>query len=181
MKLPLAYYGDPVLRQKGARIEAIDDEIRQLVADMIDTMNAENGVGLAAPQVHRSVALFITCMPTENPDGTWSKGITRVFINPKIISYSEEMWGLEQGCLSIPGVSAEVLRPLRVMVEATDLDGNIFTHEFEAHEAQAVMHENDHINGVLFIDRLTLRKRKGLEPILRAIKKKYSSNTIPKK
>jgi peptide deformylase len=173
MKLPLAYYGDPVLRQKGARIEVVDDEVRQLVHDMIDTMNAHNGVGLAAPQVHRSIALFITAMPLKNPDDTWTKGVLRVFINPKIISHSEEMWGLEQGCLSIPGISEKVIRPLKVTIEATDLEGNVFTHEFNAHEAQAVMHENDHINGVLFIDRLTLRKRKGLEPILRAIKKKY--------
>lgn len=174
MKLPLAYYGDSVLRQKGARIEAIDDEIRKLVHDMVDTMNAHNGVGLAAPQVHRSLALFITAMPKKNPDDTWTQGILRVFINPKIIAHSEELWGLEQGCLSIPGICEEVIRPLKVTIEATDLEGNIFTHEFEAHEAQAVMHENDHINGVLFIDRLTLRKRKGLEPTLRAIKKKYA-------
>ncbi len=83
MKFELAYYGDPVLRQKGAPVGAIDDTIRQLVEDMIDTMNAHKGVGLAAPQVHRSLALFITCMPKTNPDETLSPGILRVLHQPK--------------------------------------------------------------------------------------------------
>ncbi len=79
-----------------------------------------------------------------------------------------------QGCLSIPGIRDEVIRPFKVTVQATDLNGNTFVGEFEGPEAQCVMHENDHINGVLFIDRLPAKKRKALKPILRAIKKKFS-------
>ena len=101
MKLPLAYYGDPILRKKGSRIEGIDDEMRQLVADMIETMNAENGIGLAAPQIHRSLALFIIQVPQEGPDDTWEPGQLYIFFNPKILSYSQELWECSEGCLSI--------------------------------------------------------------------------------
>jgi len=172
-KLPLAYYGDPILRKKGARVETINDGIRQLANDMIDTMKESNGLGLAAPQVHHSLAMFVICVPTQQPDESWLPGKVRVFINPKIVSYSDDLWGYVEGCLSIPTIYEDVLRPFKVTVTATDLEGNEFTEEFEGLEAHAVMHENDHINGVLFIDRLSAKKRKELEPRLRQIKKKF--------
>jgi peptide deformylase len=174
MKLSLAYYGDPILRKKGSPVVEINDEIRQLVADMIETMEANNGIGLAAPQVHRSLALFITSVPLEGPDDTSIPGTLRVFINPKIISYSKEQWECSEGCLSIPLLYGSVNRPLKVTVQATDLDGREFIQEFEGLEAHAVMHENDHINGVLFIDRIRGKERKELEPQLREVKKKYA-------
>jgi peptide deformylase len=173
MKLPLAYYGDPVLRKKGARIEGIDDELRQLVNDMIETMNAENGMGLAAPQVHRSLALFITFVPVQQPDDTWEDGTLRVFINPKILAVSQEHWEHSEGCLSIPGVRGNVSRPVAVRIEFTDLEGNRLVEEFTGLEASAVFHENDHINGVLYIDRMKTKDRQAMESHLREIKKKY--------
>lgn len=173
MKLPLAYYGDPILRKKAAHIEAIDDDIRNLAQDMIETMEAHDGIGLAAPQVHRSVALFIISVPIQNPDDSWTPGPLKVFINPKILSYSDDLWGYSEGCLSIPTVYEEVLRPFKVTIKATDLEGNEFVEEFEELAAHAVMHENDHVNGVLFIDRLPPKKRKQLDQVLRQIKKKY--------
>jgi peptide deformylase len=175
MKLPLAYYGDPILRVKCSQVKEINDDIRQLVNDMIETLEEYKGAGLAAPQVHRDLALFMTFAPVRDPENPekWLKPRLRVFINPKIISYSkdESVWG--QGCLSIPKIFGDVRRPFTIVVTATDLDGNSFTEEFSDYEAQAVMHENDHINGVLFIDRLEMRERKKLEPQLRELKKKY--------
>ncbi len=173
MKLPLAYYGDPVLRKKTTRINAINDELRQLVADMIETMHAANGIGIAAPQVHHSLSLFIICVPTEGPDDTWIPGKLYVFLNPKIISVSEELWEHVEGCLSIPKLYGKVTRPLKVKVEYTDLEGNRLTEDFSGLEGSAVMHENDHINGVLFIDRMKGKERQEIEPLLREIKKKY--------
>lgn len=176
MKLPLAYYGDPVLRRKTTPIEKIDDSIRQLVADMDETREAHNGVGLAAPQVHKSISLFITCVPRYDKEkDEVIPGVLKVFINPKIIDYSQELWGLDQGCLSIPGVYGKVYRPAKVTIEATDLEGKTFVETYAYYDAQAAMHENDHINGVLFIDRLTLKERKDFETKLREIKKKYHS------
>lgn len=175
MKLPLAYYGDPILRTKAAAIAKIDDHIRQLVSDMTETLEEHKGVGLAAPQVRHSLALFITCAPIKVSDEPekWEPGQVRVFINPKIISYSEDESVWNQGCLSIPKIYGDVRRPFTILVEATDLEGNIFTEEFYDYEAQVVMHENDHINGVLFIDRLDSHERKKIEPQLRELKKRY--------
>lgn len=179
MKLPIIYYGNPILRKKCARVDAITDEIRQLVADMIETMRAaDNGIGLAAPQVGRSLAIFVTEVPVPvkaegEQEVRWLPGKVRVFINPKLINHSEEQWDRGEGCLSIPKVYGEVIRPVKVTVSATDLDGNEFQEEFSWLEARAIMHENDHINGILFIDRMHGKKRKELEPALNAVKKKY--------
>ena len=174
MKLPLAYYGNPILRKKGAPIESINDEIRQLVKDMIDTIIEHNGIGLAAPQVHRSLALFITSVPVEQPDGNWLPGELRVFINPKILSIAEEKSTRSEGCLSLPTIYAEVNRPVKIRIRATDLEGNDFEEEFSDLAARCIMHENDHINGVLFVDRVQGKERKELEPKLKEIKKKYN-------
>ncbi len=180
MKLPLTYYGNPILRKKGTPIEKITDEIRQLVKDMEETMIGFNGAGLAAPQVNRSLALFLTHVENEDekaPGTEQTAPPVRVFINPKILEYSEELWGYPQGCLSIPdpNIYGVVFRPIRIKIEATDLEGNRFTEEFSKLSAQAFMHENDHINGVLFIDRLQKKEREQLEPFLRKVKKEYEN------
>jgi peptide deformylase len=174
MKLPLAYYGDPILRKKGAPVFHIDESIRQLVKDMADTMEANDGCGLAAPQVHQSLALFITCIPQYLDEETVLPGELRVFINPKIISYSQELWACKEGCLSIPGLREIVVRPLNVSIQATNLEGKDFQDSFVGFDAHVIMHENDHINGVLFIDRLPPTRKKEIEGFLREIKKKYS-------
>lgn len=175
MKLPFAYYGQPVLRKKGTPVTEINEEIRNLVQDMVQTLIEHgNGIGLAAPQVFQSLALFITHVPFEEEDGKWNEGVLRVFINPKIISVSEDLYAREEGCLSIPGVYGEVVRPGSVRISATDLDGNTFEGEFSGLEGRCILHENDHINGVLFIDRIRGKARKDLEPKLQAVKKKYS-------
>lgn len=176
MKLPIAYYGNPILRKKGARVDAITDELRQLVADMEETMMAHDGIGLAAPQVNHSIALFITRVAENTDEDRDAPCVTRVFINPKILEYSEEQWLRGEGCLSIPQVYATVSRPLRITVEATDMDGKRFTEEFKGLPARAIMHENDHINGVLFIDRVHGKEREELEPYLRFIKKNFNKN-----
>jgi peptide deformylase len=179
MPLPLAYYGDPVLRKKAAPIDEITDEIRQLVRAMKETMEANDGCGLAAPQVHHSVALFITCIPryveseNEDEEEKMIPGELRVFINPKIISYNDEIWACQEGCLSIPKLRETVERPAKVVIEATDLEGNRFTEEFHEFDAHVMMHENDHLNGVLYIDRLSLKRKKEIEAELKEIKKKY--------
>jgi peptide deformylase len=177
MQLPLAYYGNPVLRKKTIPVVAITEEIRQLVQNMIDTMHALNGIGLAAPQVHQSLSLFITQVPikisVDPEDHHWKQGPLRIFINPKIITHSKETTIQEEACLSIPGVSGKVERPYTITVHAMDLKGNIFEEEFSALQARAIMHENDHINGTLYIDRVFGKERRELDKPLNAIKKKY--------
>jgi len=173
MKLPLAYYGDPILRKKCEDVEVINDEIRQLVKDMIETLIEHNGIGLSAPQVHKSLRIFITAVPKEQDDGSWLPGTLRVFINPEILWVSDIIENRAEGCLSIPKLYSEVDRPSKVKVRATDLEGNVFEEEFTDLEGRCVLHENDHINGVLFIDRIHGKQRKKLEPMLRQVKKKF--------
>jgi peptide deformylase len=175
MILPLAYYGDPVLRKKGAQVERVTDEIRELVNNMIETMIASKGVGLAAPQVHHSVSLFIAYFfkDDEDEDTLIDRERVRVFINPRIIEYSKELTCYSEGCLSIPQIYEDVERPLHITLTALDLNGKSFTEEFHDFDAHVILHENDHVNGVLFIDRLPLKTRKALEPHLHKIKKKY--------
>jgi peptide deformylase len=173
MKLPLAYYGDPILRKKGSPVTKFDNELAMFVTNMVDTMNAHNGQGLAAQQVYQPLNIFITHVAIEGPNDTWLPGDLRVFINPKIIKYSEEVWIWPEGCLSIPKLYEDVMRPFNITVTAQDLNGKEFTEEFRGHQARAIMHENDHINGVLFIDRIHGKRRKEIEAILRNIKKTY--------
>lgn len=178
MKLPLAYYGNPLLRMKTKPVIKIDEMIKQLIADMIETMEAHDGIGLAAPQVNHSLALFITQVPkrkTDDPD-EWENGEVRIFINPKILSKSDEEECGSEGCLSIPKIYADVYRPFKITLQYTDIAGKEQNEEFEGLAARVIMHENDHINGTLFIDRLSAKKRQELEIPLRALKKKYPSN-----
>lgn len=175
MKLQLTYYGNPILRKKGVQIQTITDEIVKLVHDMDETMQANNGVGLAAPQINKSLALFIFREPIYTEDKKVEEGELRVFINPKIIEYSESLCGYEEGCLSIPGLRSEVIRPMTIKIEATNLKGERFTEELTGLAARIFMHENDHINGVLFIDRLSPSRKKEIDYFLRELKKKYPS------
>jgi len=173
VRLPLAFYGDPILRKKAAPIKEITNEIRQLAQDMIDTVVAEHGVGLAGPQVHQSLTIFITVDYVEQEDGKWACENPRVYLNPKILSRSEELETDEEGCLSIPDLRASVARPVKIEIEAMDLEGKIFKEELHGFNARRFMHENDHVNGVLFIDRIRGKERKELEGALRQIKKDY--------
>lgn len=173
MKLDLAYYGDPLLRKKAEEILTIDDDILQLIRDMEETMFATNGIGLAAPQVKRSLRLFIVNNPDKDDEGNLIPVPTRVFINPKILSVSNETWEEQEGCLSIPKIYEDVARPLTVKLEAQDETGKTFVEDFTGWDAKVILHENDHINGVLFIDRVNGKKRKALDPFLVAVKQRY--------
>lgn len=173
MKLDLAYYGDPILRKKGLPVEKIDDELKQFIKDMEETMFATDGIGLAAPQVKRSIRLFMINVPEKDENDQEIIKKTIVFINPRIFNISADCWLEQEGCLSIPKVYEDVERPVSVSVEAMDEEGNLFTRDFTGWEAKAVLHENDHINGVLFIDRVQGKARKALEPQLNEVKRRY--------
>ena len=174
MKLPLSYYGDSILRAHCKEIAVINDEIRQLVNDMTESLVAYNGIGLSAPQIGRSLRIFIMAVPLEQPDGSWVPGKLRVFINPKILWVSDLWEYRSEGCLSLPKLYLDVERPSLVRVQAMDLEGKVFEEEFSGLEGRCVLHENDHINGVLFIDRIKGKDRKKIETMLREIKKKIS-------
>ncbi|MBL7006180.1 MAG: peptide deformylase [Spirochaetia bacterium] len=153
--------GDEFLREKTDRIIDFGSEIAVLADAMIDTMRSERGLGLAGPQVGVLKRIFVLELPEE--------GFSRVFINPEIIETSQELSSYEEGCLSIPGMYSDVIRPARVTVQAQDTKGKPFTINAEGMLARVIQHENDHLHGVLFIDRLDEDRR---ERVLKAYKKR---------
>jgi len=146
--------GDPVLREKATAVEGFDEELKTLVRDMFDTMVAEEGAGLAAPQVGVSKRIFVA-------DIRESRGKPTRFaiINPRIVESSSEVASEAEGCLSIPGVSEVVTRPARVAVEGFDPSGKPLRVEADELLARVIQHEMDHLDGVLFIDRISPLKR----------------------
>ena len=175
MLLKIYYYGHPILRKRCEPVTEITDEIRKLAQDMIETMDKNDGIGLAAPQVGHSIRMFVLRNYVFTEDGQWTVSEPKVYINPKLSSPGEEKAIDTEGCLSLPGLRLQVERPDKITVEAMALDGTIFVEELEGYNARVRMHENDHINGVLFSDRVDVNTRKKIEPILKEIKKKYSS------
>lgn len=171
--LPLAYYDDPILRRKADPITEITDDLRTLITEMIDTMDACNGLGLAAPQIHHSIRLFIIRIPIETPNGL-ELGDYKVFINPEISNPSSNTWKASEGCLSIPSIHGDVERPHEITIEYTNLNGERIKEQVAGWQARVIMHENDHINGVLFIDHLTQTDKTAVQPFLDHLIKRIS-------
>lgn len=171
MILPVTFYGDPVLRAKGEPVAAFDAELEKLAADMIETMHDENGIGLAAPQVGLSKQFFVVDLraPKGEPqefdlilDGKNVPAdlvMPMAFANAKIEILDGEDFLCREGCLSFPGIRGEVLRREHVRVKFQDVHGNAHELECTGLLARCVQHENDHCQGVVFVDRMTLRDR----------------------
>jgi peptide deformylase len=149
--LRLHLLGSPVLRQHSAEVKVIDDDVRRLVDDMLETMDAAKGIGLAANQV--GVARRVAVVDVD--------GDRFAMIDPRIVE-SEGRATAEEGCLSIPEIYADVTRPDRVVIEALDADGNLYRKDATGLKARAIQHEIDHLDGILFLDHLSLIKRQML-------------------
>jgi peptide deformylase len=175
MILKLHYYGDPILRKKCEPVKEVTPEIKQLVRDMIETVIANNGIGVAASQLGHLVRIFIVREEKVDSQGNFSFGEPKAYINPVLSSPSEKTEVQYEGCLSIPGMHLEIERPFSITVEALDSNGKPFKETLEGYHARQIMHENDHLNGTLYIDRAFKDDRKRIEPHLRKIKDKYSN------
>jgi peptide deformylase len=149
----LRFLGDPVLRASAAPVESVDAEVRTLIADMFDTMYAEEGVGLAAPQIGVSSRVIVVD-PHDDQTAPFA------LINPAIVEHGVEEERGEEGCLSIPGLREMVDRPSTIVIEGLDRDGAPVRIEADGLLARILQHEVDHINGILFIDHLSPLKRK---------------------
>ena len=177
MKRPICIYGNPVLRTRCKEItDFASDEVKQLIEDLRDTVNAQPSLGLAAPQIGIALRAFVVTYTELDEDGFPIVTETpKYYINPKITVLDDTPWTTAEGCLSIPeGILVDVDRPTKIRVEAFDEKGNPFTEELEGWLARPVLHENDHLNGVLTIDRIPKKMRKELEPQLKHIRKKYN-------
>ncbi|MFP6751519.1 MAG: peptide deformylase [Pirellulaceae bacterium] len=162
-------YPHPTLRYKSKVIHRVDAELREIVRQMFSLMYEAKGIGLAANQVDMPLRLFII-----NSEGDPEEGEELVFINP-VLSQPEGRAESEEGCLSIPGVSAPVSRPSQIHVEAYNLQGQPFSATLTEILARVVQHENDHLDGVLFIDRVATADKHELEPALDELNIEFQS------
>lgn len=167
MILPVYAYGQPVLRQKASEIDKDYPNLQGLIADMFETMYASNGIGLAAPQIGLGIRLFIT--DGSEIEDIKPEGFKQVFINPQMIEEFDEKWDYEEGCLSIPQVRADVNRHSKLVLRYFDENWQEHTHEFEGMAARIIQHEYDHIEGILFTDRIHPLKRTMLKSRLNGI------------
>src|SRR5438128_7261301 len=180
MILSILQYGDPILRAKGKRIEKIDDRIRELAVNMIETMHAVHGVGLAAQQIGEALQLTVldVSQVEDRPSTMKLNGqnvdpvaeMPLVLINPEIELRGETEVGVE-GCLSFPEISGDIERATSVIVRAQNLDGETIQVEASGFLARAIQHEHDHLNGILFIDRMNSAAKAALSSHLRRMQK----------
>jgi peptide deformylase len=169
MIYPIVLYGDPVLKKKAQDIDQDSEDIKQLVEDMFETMYHASGVGLAAPQIGKSVRVFvIDSTPMEEDE---SKGVKKAFINPQILEETGKEWDFEEGCLSIPGVREDVSRHPSVRIQYFDEEWNEHEDVFDGVLARIIQHEYDHIEGILFTDHLSSFKKRLLKGRLNNISK----------
>lgn len=153
-KLPIILYPDPILRQTASPVERVDDALKTLAENMLETMYAAPGVGLAAPQVGLSLRLFVM-----DPAKKEDERNPCVLINPEILQRGEGKRVYEEGCLSMPEIFADIERPASVLLRYVGADGELREEWFEGHAATVAQHEIDHLEGVMFIDHVSRLKR----------------------
>ena len=180
MILPILQYGNPILRAKGKRIDEIDDRIRELVANMIETMHAAHGVGLAAQQIGEALQLTVldisavedrpSTLKLDGKDADPKSAMPLVLVNPEIELDGETEIGIE-GCLSFPEITGDIERAHSVIVRAHNLEGSTIQIEAGGFLARAIQHEHDHLNGILFIDRMRSAAKAALSSRLRRMQK----------
>jgi len=180
MILLILQYGDPILRTKGKRIEEIDDRIRELAANMLETMHAAHGVGLAAQQIGEALQLTVldvsavedrpSMLKLDGTDVDPKTAMPLVLINPEIELHGETEVGVE-GCLSFPEITGDIERAQSVIVRSQTLEGGTVHIEASGFLARAIQHECDHLNGILFIDRMRSAAKVALSSRLRRLQK----------
>ncbi len=180
MILPIVAYGDAVLKKEAEEIEEKYPNLDDLIANMFETMYEASGVGLAAPQIGKSIRLFIVdgspfAEPEEDGDlDPKAKGLEdfkKVFINPIIEEESGEEWGFNEGCLSIPDIREEVYRKEKVTISYYNEKWELKEEEFDGYAARIIQHEYDHVDGILFTDRISALKKRLLSKKLTNISK----------
>ncbi|MCH8329982.1 MAG: peptide deformylase [Bacteroidetes bacterium] len=172
MILPIIAYGDPILRKKAKKLPEDYHDLQGLVDNMFESMYTAKGVGLAAPQVGLSIRLFILDTDQmEEEDRDQQEGIKKVFINPQIEEVNGEDYLFSEGCLSIPNIREEIIRPEVVRIKYHDVDFKEYNEEYDGLIARVVLHEYDHLEGVLFTDKLQPLKKRLLKTKLNNISK----------
>jgi len=171
MILPIYIYGNSILREKCKDINRDYSNLNTIINDMFETMHYANGIGLAAPQIGLNINLFlIDLSPLSNEDPSL-KNVKKIFINPKIINENGNSWDYEEGCLSIPEVNSIVTRKENIEIEYLDQSFSVVKEKVSGVEARVIQHEYDHLNGVLFIDYISAKRKNILNRKLQSVKK----------
>ncbi|MCX6907694.1 MAG: peptide deformylase [Verrucomicrobia bacterium] len=187
MILPVVKYGHPMLRQRGKRIEAVTPEIRELADSMLETMRASAGVGLAAQQVGHLVLLMVldvreserpSTMQVNGTEADIAAHMPMVLLNPVLTEPAGKEVGFE-GCLSFPAISADICRAESITVSAMDLDGQPLNFRCGGLLARVIQHENDHLHGVLFVDRMDSATKVSLGGVLKRLQKETQADLPP--
>ena len=185
MTLPIVKYNAPVLRQKGDIVTTFNKELSQLSSDMVETMHAANGIGLAAQQVGKAIQLCVVDILKATHESSWNlDGSTPplelimplTLVNPKVKILPSDDYIYEEGCLSFPGIHGDVVRPDAIRVVYQDLQGIPHTLTTNDLFARCIQHEVDHLNGILFIDRMSKKVRKKLKVAIEELAKKTKEN-----
>lgn len=165
MILPVVAYGHPMLRKIAQNIEKDYPDLNELIDNMFETMYSSNGVGLAAPQVNRSIKLFLVDTTPYAEEFTEAVNFKKVIINPQIIKEAGKKWSFNEGCLSIPDIREDVIRKPEIHIQYYDTDFKFHDETYDGVIARVIQHEYDHLEGILFVDKIsslrkTLLKRK---------------------
>lgn len=180
MPLPIVHYDDPVLRKKGAKVTQFDAALRKLAAEMVDTMHAAHGIGLAAQQIGQAIQLCVVDLRDTDREFDWELDGARppldlfmpmAIVNPELELAPEPKESYEEGCLSFPGIRGDVERPDAISVRYQDEHGTKHTLRCNGLFARCIQHEADHLHGVLFIERMDKTTRERLDPEIKALKK----------
>ncbi|KAI4999313.1 peptide deformylase 1B, chloroplastic isoform X1 [Hordeum vulgare subsp. vulgare] len=170
--LKVVQYPDPVLRARNKRINTFDNNLRSLADEMFDVMYKTDGIGLSAPQVGVNVQLMVF-----NPAGVKGEGEEIVLVNPVVYKFSKRLSVYEEGCLSFPGIYANVLRPDTVKIDAQDASGAKIKVKLSELSARVFQHEFDHLQGILFFDRMTMDVVESIHEQLKSLEEKYEEIT----
>jgi len=186
MLLPIVHYNEPVLRKKGEKITVFDSALAQLAEDMVETMHAAGGIGLAAQQIGRAIQLCVVDLRQAQVDYTWNLDgkkppkeliMPLVLVNPAVAAEREPTTESDEGCLSFPEIRGDVIRPDRIRADYRDVLGHPHTLDCTGLLSRCIQHEADHLNGVLFIDRMDKQTLARLDPALKALKKQTREAT----
>lgn len=171
MILPVYVYGMSVLRKVAQEIPEDFEDLDQLIADLFETMRASDGIGLAAPQLGKSLRIFVvdTSPVSEDKGEPELKDFKKVFINPYILDEWGDRWSFEEGCLSVPNLREEVSRPSNIRIEYYDENWKLHEEEYKGIRARVLQHEYDHLDGKIFVDKINPIRRKLLSARLNAI------------
>ncbi|MBA4137701.1 MAG: peptide deformylase [Opitutus sp.] len=181
MPLRIVHYNDPVLRKKGVKVTAFNQALQKLAGEMVDAMHAAHGIGLAAQQIGQAIQLCVVDLRETQADFDWELDGRRpplelfmpmVLTNPVIAAVPEPEFAAEEGCLSFPGINGDVSRPDEIEVKYQDEHGTPHVLRCNGLFARCILHEADHLNGVLFIDRMDDATKERIAPILKELRKK---------